>query len=890
MKNNFINIIIFFITFLSLLTHILADEFIFDVTEIQIYEKGNLIKGINGGTVTTKNDIVITADNFEYNKLTTLLKAVGNAKLVDRNQNIIIEAPEVYYLKNKEEIYTLGKSKANEGLYIEINADDYFRYNKLTSILEAKGNVVITDIEKDVIIESNQIFYEKIKNKFFTIGKTRAYVEKKYTINTSNLVFLKDKMLISSIKKTILNDDLSNFYKLEEFEYQVDKEILKGKKINASLIVDNPENASGVNKGDQYFFEEGFFDLKNNKFLAKNVEIKFQKDMYDNTENDPRLKGVYAIGDEFNTNLEKAIFTTCKNNDKCPPWVIESKKVKHDKVKKQIIYNDAYLKIYDIPVVYFPKFFHPDPSVKRQSGFLRPGYSSSKTLGSFVTTQCFYLISDNKDMTIKPRVYDDDKLILQAEYRQKNKKMLTIADFSFTKGHNSSLTDKKDSRTHFFSKTVIDLDLDKFLKSKLNIEYQKTSNDNYLKLFALESPLLEGSLDVLESNVTLDLEEEGYDLSASAKRYETLSGTNNDRYQYVLPTYNFSKNFDVEQISGSFNFNSYGNNTLNNTNVSSSIISNDLTFESIDYYSEAGFKNDFGVMIKNLNTIGKNNANYKPSPQSELISTYRYNISYPLTKETSKSLNTLDPKISLKFSPHEMKNHNSLGRRINIDNIYNFNRLSMFDSFEGGESLTVGFDFKKEKIIKKNQIKEIKDYFEFKLATVIRNKEVKNIPLNSTIGKKRSNIFGAAKYTITDKLSLDYNFSATKDLSIMEYNSLDALFNFKNFSTQIKFIEERGNLGDTNIIENVSKYNFDSSNSIEFKTRKNKKINLTEYYDLIYQYENDCLIAGIRYKKKYYTDADIRPSEELFFSITIVPFATFSPDELDLSNLRNRDK
>ena len=96
MKNNFINIIIFFITFLSLLTHILADEFIFDVAEIQIYEKGNLIKGINGGTVTTKNDIVITADNFEYNKLTTLLKAVGNAKLVDRNQNITIEAPEVY--------------------------------------------------------------------------------------------------------------------------------------------------------------------------------------------------------------------------------------------------------------------------------------------------------------------------------------------------------------------------------------------------------------------------------------------------------------------------------------------------------------------------------------------------------------------------------------------------------------------------------------------------------------------------------------------------------------------------------------------------------------------------------------------------------------------------
>ena len=828
MKNNFIQIILTLGVFLNLFSISVADEFNFQITELEITDDGNVYNGFNRGEIITDTNLKITSDNFEYLKKINQLKAYGNVEVEDLENNIIIYTNEIIYLKNQEKIFTIGKTKIN--------------------------------------------------------------IEDKYNVDGYDFLFLKNDMILSSSKKTIINDNLNNFYKLNEFEYSINNEILKGKEINASLIVDNPENTSNVNKGDQYFFEEGFFDLKNNKFLAKNVKIKFQKDMYDNTENDPRLKGVYAIGDEFNTNLEKAIFTTCKNNDKCPPWVIESKKVRHDKVEKKIIYKDAYLKIYDIPVVYFPKFFHPDPSVKRQSGFLRPGYSNSKTLGSFVTTPYFYLISDNKDMTIKPRVYDDDKLILQAEYRQKNKKMLTIADFSFTKGHNSSLTDKKDSRTHFFSKTVIDLDLDKFLKSKLNIEYQKTSNDNYLKLFALESPLLEGSLDVLESNVTLDLEEEGYDLSASAKRYETLSGTNNDRYQYVLPTYNFSKNFDVEQISGSFNFNSYGNNTLNNTNVSSSIISNDLTFESIDYFSEAGFKNDYGVMIKNLNTIGKNNTNYKPSPQSELITTYRYNISYPLAKETSESLNTLSPKISLKFSPHEMKNHNSLGRRVNIDNIYNFNRLSMFDSFEGGESLTVGFDFKKEKIIKKNQIKEIKDYFEFKLATVIRHKEEKNIPLNSTIGKKRSNIFGAAKYIITDKLSLDYNFSATKDLSIMEYNSLDALFNFKNFSTQIKFIEERGNLGDTNIIENISKYNFDSSNSIEFKTRKNKKINLTEYYDLIYQYENDCLIAGIRYKKKYYTDADIRPSEELFFSITIVPFATFSPDELDLSNLRNRDK
>ena len=39
-------------------------------------------------------------------------------------------------------------------------------------------------------------------------------------------------------------------------------------------------------------------------------------------------------------------------------------------IKKKIKYDNATLRIYDYPIVYFPKFFHPDPTVNRQSGFL----------------------------------------------------------------------------------------------------------------------------------------------------------------------------------------------------------------------------------------------------------------------------------------------------------------------------------------------------------------------------------------------------------------------------------------------------------------------------------------------------------------------------------------
>jgi LPS-assembly protein len=287
--------------------------------------------------------------------------------------------------------------------------------------------------------------------------------------------------------------------------------------------------------------------------------------------------------------------------------------------------------------------------------------------------------------------------------------------------------------------------------------------------------------------------------------------------------------------------------------------------------------------LKNINTVGKNNPKYKNSPQSELMSAYTYNASLPLIKKNSKTFNTLEPKLSLRFSPHEMKNNSNVDRRIDVSNIFSSNRLSLSDSFEEGESITLGLNFEKRKVNTINKVDKIEGYIDFKLASVFRINEEKNIPTNSTLNKKNSNIFGQFNFKPIKNVSLGYNFSLTNDLNTLEYNSLITTIELGNFDTQFNFLEERGTVGSANIIQNTTKYNFDNQNSISFDTRKNRKLNLTEYYDLVYEYKNDCLVAGIQYKKNYYNDADIKPSEELFFSITIIPLGTFSPDKMVLN-------
>ena len=62
----------------------------------------------------------------------------------------------------------------------------------------------------------------------------------------------------------------------------------------------------------------------------------------------------------------------------------------HNKNKKTINYKNAWLKIYDKPVAYFPKFSHPDPTVNRQSGFLSPHLINSSTHGLALSLPYYY--------------------------------------------------------------------------------------------------------------------------------------------------------------------------------------------------------------------------------------------------------------------------------------------------------------------------------------------------------------------------------------------------------------------------------------------------------------------------------------------------------------------
>ena len=856
------------------------EGFNFEITEIEIIENGNKFLGKDRGKITTDSKVIIEADTFIYNKSTNILKLNGNVIINDINRNIKIFSEEVIYFKDKE-IFTSEKNSRFLNTYdnLEINAEK-FHYNKIKNIVKLSKNVKIKDVKNDYIVNAENINYLRNLEKIFSIGKTQATIKSKYDFNSSDVELLRNESILSSNDKTKILDKNSKVYELQSFKFDIDKEILQAKNLNILSDTSVPKSET-----DQLKFKSGFFNLKDNSFIAAETEINLNKNSFDNKENDPRLKGISSKSNNQITTVKKAIFTSCKKrNGKCPPWSIKAKSITHDKNKKKLIYDHAILNVYDKPVMYFPKFFHPDPSVDRQTGFLRPQLNDSEILGSSLYLPYFYVISDSKDYTFKPTFFDSEIYMFQNEYRSEKKNSSLITDFSLTTGYKSSLSDKKNSISHLFSKYELDLNFSKYEKSTMKFFLEKVSNDTYLKVFdtnLMETEIKPLNPNILNTGLNLTLDHKDYNFDMGINAYENLQvQKSSDRYQYILPFYNYSKSIELSQV-GSLAFNSYGSNNLTETNNLESNIINNIDYKIIDEVSKKyGFKNNFGIYFKNLNTVAKNNNKYKSSPQVELMNIIELNSSLPLGKTDKDTEYLIEPKISFRINPGDMKNYKSTKRVLNADNIFDVNRLGLSDSFEAGKSLTMGVNYKK------NNLDDINKYFEAKISTVLRDKKENFIPESSTINNKSSNIFGSITYNKSENFKLDYDFIMDKDLSKFNLNSVSSEFNYKNFSTEVKFIEERGNIGNTNSMENNFEYKWDENNYMSFNTRRNRTIGLTEYYDLLYEYKNDCLTAGFKYKKTYYQDRDLKPKEDLLLTITFYPLTTYE-QEIDQDLYRN---
>jgi LPS-assembly protein len=730
---------------------------------------------------------------------------------------------------------------------------DYAEYNKKLGLIKLKKNVVLIDNKKN-ILETNDALYNEKTKIFESIGKTLITTSEKYKIRGSNIIFNNLKKIISSDEKTIVNDEENYTIYLDRFNYHINTSIFKS--IGLIKIKDKNNNL--------YEFSQIYIDTKKKETIGTESKIFInQEDFKVNKKNKPRIfSNTISINEEVST-FGKSIFTLCdyRENDKCPPWTIQSTKMLHDSKKKTIYYENAVIKVYDLPIFYLPKFSHPDPTVKRRSGFLPPTYSDTKNLGAGISIPYFWAIDESKNFTFTNRLQFSENPIFMGEYHQAFKNSFLMTDFGFTEGYKkTSATKKAGQKSHFFSKFVKNFSTDKY-ESILNINLQEVSNDKYLKLYKIKSNLVDYKKDNLENSLNYIFQEDDLFLGFNASSYETLKDSYNDKYEYILPEVTFDKNLISSNQIGNLDIQSNFKHHQYDTNKTTNFLINDLNWNFRDLRFKSGAKTKISGNLKNINYDAKNVKKFKSDPTNELFGALGYLNKLNLQKSNGGSTHYLTPKIFFRYAPGTMRNEES-GSRLDPVKAFSLDRLNEVDNFETGLTSTLGFDYK---------IKNNDKNLDFSVAQIINEKENKKMSSISSMDEKLSDLAGSANMKFNENVGINYNFLIDQNYNDLNYNEVETVLDFSPIKFNFSYLEEAKHVGNQEYFK--TKLGYTSGQSLlSFETKRNLVTDSSEFYNLSYEYLNDCLRAGLVYRREFYNDSELEAENSLMFKITLAPF------------------
>lgn len=121
--------------------------------------------------------------------------------------------------------------------------------------------------------------------------------------------------------------------------------------------------------------------------------------------------------------FHRGTYTACAScalqPDKPPLWQIKATRIVHDRSDRTVYYENARLEFLGVPIAYVPLFFHPDPTVRRKTGFLTPSILQRGSIGFGVTTPFFWNLAPNYDVTFAPTFLTRQGLLMETRWRHR---------------------------------------------------------------------------------------------------------------------------------------------------------------------------------------------------------------------------------------------------------------------------------------------------------------------------------------------------------------------------------------------------------------------------------------------------------------------------------------
>lgn len=577
--------------------------------------------------------------------------------------------------------------------------------------------------------------------------------------------------------------------------------------------------------------------------------------------------GARRINDDIE--MRNAVYSPCElcpdAPERDPLWQIKAVRVFHDKSRRTVEYTDAWLEIRGVPVAYVPYLSHPDPTVRRESGFLAPRFGNSSQLGTTIKLPYFVNISPHADATVTPIYYAKEGPGMEGEYRHR------LHDGTVDLAASLTQDSEDDVRGHIRGSSQFDID-DTW---RWGLDLDRATDDTYLRRYGYPS----------ERSLTTSLFAEGFRKSNYVRAdVLTFQGLEIDddpgETPLVAPLVQYSHLGESSAFGG-------------RTRLDASMLSltrtdgTDTRRLSVRPGWEASYISPLGDIYEASTWIDADMYHVNAAPQNDSDDTYngvtgrivpqaKLGWRMPFIKRQGNIHQTIEPLAAVMVAPNggnpdEIPNEDSQEFEFDETSLFRENRFAGNDRIETGTRLHYGLRW--------GVFGAGGGYSKVFVGQSFRPHSDGTFPEGSGLSDDLSDVVARVEVAPREYLNLVYRTRIGYENLDVRRNELDfsgGIPMFRLHASYSYFEAQQGSefagreellLGFTSQINRYWRTEFSSRQDIAEDEMRRIGLGLV--------YEDECLVFSTQLQRNFFADRDLRPEDSIFFQVTFKTLGDF---------------
>jgi len=575
-----------------------------------------------------------------------------------------------------------------------------------------------------------------------------------------------------------------------------------------------------------------------------------------------RLVASHAVRRNGNETIAyDAAYTPCKICNKpgqrTPVWEVQASRVRHDQTKHRIYFTNATIRMFGVPVFYAPFYSTPDPSVKRQTGFLQPDIESSRTMGTSIRLPYYISLTDSQDMTFAPLITSEAGYVLEGEYRQRwnHGGMWLQATGGYNPRGGIDRNEKQFYSSLFGSGFTPVAD-----GWRVGYDVQLASNDTYLKRYDISN----------DDRLTSDLFVEGIDgrsrFAITGYFFQGLRATDSPaQIPIVLPLIEYTYIPDGSILGGDFRFDVNSAAITHDVGVDSQRLTGEMRWR-LPFVTEAGQLLTFQADVRgdiyhvsnsnplNLPGLSANN-HFIERGLPYIAADWRWPF-----MSGGKTPIIVEPIAQVVLAPYGgnpqgIPNEDSTDFELDETDLFSFQRMPGHDLWESGPRATVGV--RTEAYFPSGSIEVL-------VGQAFRLKSDPIFAADSGIAGKTSDLIGRYTIKFSPYISLTHRIDIDETDGSISRNEVYLDGNIGRSSLQISYLRLPQAVAALGI---TSREEINGQMTVGFLDHwlafagARRDLETSQMIDTEYGvgYDDECLGISVSYQRKYTRDRDVLP-------------------------------